>query len=158
MRVLLPIAFALSLVATPAFAGDVFDKAAALVAEHDDRASDPNLIQLSKTLPATDAQTIDAAFTAEFGEPISRRRNLKIWEVPNPKAEIGRASVVTIMCGREDDGFAISIDARAPKADAPRRQSNLKRVKATPRASASRVTPQPSLQNPRIKPGVGDYD
>lgn len=73
-----------------------------------------NYAKLTKSLSSEDAKALDQSFSKHFGTPAVTRNGVKVWEIPNSNANKGEASLITVTCGPDENGFYISVDARGP--------------------------------------------
>jgi len=144
-RLILSVTLTLAL-ATSAAAKEPAEKAFDLLSRYTAEKTAQDYIKLQNSIPAKDAEKLDAKLSTLYGEPKVTRAGLKVWEVQNPAPSAQQAKFTTIMCGPDGKGgYYISADSRGSNADVALRAKQRKKAK-----SASR--PAPQAQSRRMQP------
>ena len=77
---------------------------------------------------------LESKLTSQYGPPVSKRNNIRIWEIKNSDMALGQAKKTTIMAGEENGKYFVSIDRKGPKAGNNPRTNRALRQKANKRS------------------------
>lgn len=82
-------------------------------------------------------EDIEKVLTKNYGPATSRRRNLRIWEIPNTDKTAKQSKMITIMAGEENGRYFVKLDRKGPtRGNNPR----LKKTKQRKPKAASKTS------------------
>jgi hypothetical protein len=90
-------------------------------------------------------EELEEKLATKYGDPKSKRNNIRVWELNNAAGSTGQSKKVTIMAGEERGQYFLTVDRKGPrKGNNPRTNASLRKVKTKnlKRTKTSQVRPK----------------